>query len=302
MEEPARFRLVSPVFVVGFGLGTFVGVALALIAFAVTGDSTNVESPNFVVVPPSPEATQTSVPVPTASSLPQTTVAQNVRLGPGEGFAIIGILSRGDAVEIVGRDESTQWVAVRFPPGSTGLGWLPVSVLEGVSGLGSFAVILPTPLARLLSTPSPNPRVSGGNGSGGEGPIDPAVTPTPSGPPDLAVTSAIVLDDGRIRITIENLGPGNLSGFSIPVLVAGLGGRTETWRSSIDGLAVGGTLVFETETFLITADETTVFVAIDPGFSIDDADRSNNSWEFSLSIPVQPTPTPTPRPSFPSPS
>ncbi len=301
MDEPPRLRLVSPIFVVGFGVGTFVGVALALIAFAVTGDSKTIESPNFVVVPPSPEATSTTVPVPTAISLPRTTAAQDVRIGPGEGFAIIGIISRGDTVEIVGRDETTQWVAVRFPPGSTGLGWLPVSGLDGVSGLGSFAVILPTPLSRSLSTPDPNSTGVDDNGSEGGGPIDPAVTPTPFGLPDLAITDVIVLNDGRIRITIENLGPGNLSGFSIPVLVTGPRGGGETWRSSTEGLAVGEALVFETETFLIT-EEATVFIAIDPGSSLDDADRSNNFQELSLSVPVEPTPTATPRPRPPSPS
>ncbi len=295
MEEPPRFRFVSPIFVVGFGFGAFVGVALALAAFAVAGDPKRIETPNFVFLPPSPQPTASATPAPTVRPLPRTKAAQDVRLGPGESFAIIGTLSRGDEVEIVGRDDSTQWVAVRFPPGSTGRGWLPVSGLEGLTGLGSFAVVLPTPLSRTLSTPDPNP----GDGSSGEGTVEPTLTLTPAGPPDLAIANVIVLDDGRIQITIENLGPGNLSGFSTPVLVTDIGGASETWRSSTVGLAAGASLVFEAQSFLIT-EEMTIVVSIDPGFSLEDGDRSNNSREFTLTPPVLSTPTITPRPSLPS--
>ena len=302
MDEPSRFRFVSPTFLVGFGFGTFVGVALAVAAFALAEDSPATPPANLVFVSPSPQATSTPEPTPVERIVTRTTATQNVRLGPGEGFAIIGIISSGDAVEIVGRDDATEWVAFRFPPGSTGLGWLPVSGIDSASGLSSFAVVLPTPLSRSLSTPTPSVGDESGSGSGSgsldQGDLDPTVTPTPSGPPDLTVTNVTVLADGRLQVTIINLGPGSLNGFSIPVLVSSISGASEGWRSSTSGLAAGESAVFETITFLVT-ERTTVLISIDPGFSLDDGDRSNNSREFSVAPPVQPTPTATPRPRLP---
>jgi uncharacterized protein YgiM (DUF1202 family) len=56
----------------------------------------------------------------------------NVRSGPDTRFEIVGQLSRGDTVTVVGRDENGRWLQVMMDNGD--IGWLPLFVLtlEGV--------------------------------------------------------------------------------------------------------------------------------------------------------------------------
>jgi hypothetical protein len=43
-------------------------------------------------------------------------------------------------LQIVGRDETSQWIAVVFPPGSTFRGWLPVSETLDVENVEALPV------------------------------------------------------------------------------------------------------------------------------------------------------------------
>src|SRR3972149_6348457 len=93
---------------------------------------------------------------------------------------------------------AASWLAVRFPPGSNGLGWVPLNGVSGVDDVQSLAIAFPTPLPR-------GPSFFGSDGSD-DGRF--AVTPTPTPPslPDLVVTSLPRLADGRISVTIANQG------------------------------------------------------------------------------------------------
>lgn len=297
MEETPRARFGPFSFLSGFALGVFIGVGVALMAVIVTQDPT--PAPSAVLEP-----TVTPDPRVTATATPQAPVRVNnivdVRLGPGAGFAVIGLLGRGENVEVVGRDNDGQWVAIRFPPGSIARGWIPASAIDNLGDVDSLAVVLPTPLPRTISTPSP-----GGGASTNGGSLDPVVpgattapgrptiTPTPS-PPDLVITRLSVLPDGRVAVTVANRGPGDLRSGSIHVQIRNHAGRSELITTPLVTLRAGGTLIVETEIFRVLAEEE-VIATVDPFGTLGEIDPNNNTITVVL-VPPPPPPTPTPTP------
>jgi uncharacterized protein YraI len=71
----------------------------------------------------------------------------NVRDGPGQTFASIGVLNTNDVVVLTARDADSAWVQVRFPAASGGLGWISTLYVRA-AGLESL------PVAARASTPS----------------------------------------------------------------------------------------------------------------------------------------------------
>ena len=294
MEDvPRRFNPVT--FLVGFGAGTFVGVALALLATALVDDTTATNNSAAV----RDAAAANGVITTTPESRPKTKSALDVRLGPDTSYAIIGLLSRGETVEPVGRDADAKWLAIRFPPGSAGRGWVPISELEGATGIDRLAVALPTPLPRAVPDfPLGIPESFGTAVATPEGPL---VTPTPQfnpGPPDLFVSRVLLLSDGRVSVTVGNRGPGDLVGQAVFVIVRDLGARSEQLVSGLGNLRVGGTITLVTSSFRVTSDEGETIQAIaDPYDNADDVNRSNNLMQVTLvPLPRTPTPVPTPEP------
>jgi hypothetical protein len=315
MDSQPRFRFFSVTFLVGFGIGSFVGVALALAAFALarpedrvtTLFGPTVELPT-AVVPPG------STPVPAV----RTRSALEIYLGPGRAYAIIGSIGRGEVVEVLGRDSSEEWVAIRFPPNSAARGWLSAGDLDGLTTeiVSGLSVVAPTPLPR--SAPIPTPRLAsgggpndGGGGGGSNATPVPAVTVTPAststgplptatpgpnlGPTDLTVLRMSVLGDGRVAVVIGNLGPGDVIDRIVFVDVRNIGAGGETLSTS-GVIEVGDTLTLTTSTFQLTAEEQ-VIATVDPGASIDDRNRGNNSISAVLTPPPTATP-PAPTPLF----
>src|SRR5688572_23522026 len=141
MQEATRSRSSSITFLAGFGFGAFVGVAMGLIAILIVDPGSNQDTGTTPIgFVQSPTATGTVLNDP--ENRPSARTALDVRLGPGPGFAVIGLLARGDGVEPVGRDDQAGWVAIRFPPGSTGRGWVPVTALDNVTNVNALAVVL----------------------------------------------------------------------------------------------------------------------------------------------------------------
>jgi uncharacterized protein YraI len=78
------------------------------------------------------------VPATDEAPVPRTRSVADVRLGPGDRYPVVGLVPRAARVEIVGRDESSEWLAIVFTPGSNLHGWIPrtqVSNLRNVSDL-----------------------------------------------------------------------------------------------------------------------------------------------------------------------
>src|SRR3990172_6502832 len=134
-----------PVFL-GFAGGLLAGVSLALLAFLafylLREDADGTATPGPLALP-LPVATGTAS---SSDSVPRTVSALTVHLGPDPDYAALGTLGRGEAVQIVGRNQEATWLAVRFPPGSTATGWVPLSGVHGVEHVQSLAVAFPTPL------------------------------------------------------------------------------------------------------------------------------------------------------------
>jgi hypothetical protein len=294
-----RLQFSSFTFLVGFGAGAFVGVALALVAVAVTG-SGSTKAPAQASVPVQ-VTVGAGTPAPTPDARPKSKSAQDVRLGPGGGFAIIGLLGKGDSVEVVGRDNDGQWLAIRFPPGSAGQGWIPVAGVEGLSDVERLAVALPTPLPRTISPSAlPSTAISPEEdnpdtpAAGVSRTPNPLGTPTPvKGPVDLVVSRVTLLSDGRVAVTVANRGPGDLVGFTVFAQVRDLGARSEMMSATPSIFRAGQTLTLETSTFRVTGEQT-IQAIVDPLGSVPDSDKSNNTTQVVLALPPTPTPTASP--------
>lgn len=291
MDTPLRIHFA---FLAGFGVGSFVGVALALLAIALAQDPATSTAESQVVtqatIESSPSLTVTVTPTPDPRV--RTKTALDVKLGPGEAFAVIGTISRGEAVEVDGRDADSKWVSIRFPPGSLGRGWIPVAQVEGLSDPEKFAVVLPTPLPRSFVIPTFVP-FAGDDRSASSRLTPTAVDGTPAprvnaGPTDLAPTAVSLLPDGRVNVVIANRGPGDLTGNAIFVTVRDLALRGETVMSDTN-LALGSSLSVQTQTFRVTKD-TEIQVIVDPNGGLQDPNRSNNT----LSVTLRPVRSPTP--------
>jgi hypothetical protein len=64
---------------------------------------------------------------------PTTAGPVSLRLGPGDQYVLIGTLQAGALVDVVGRDETGEWLAVVFPPNSTLRAWLTADDVLGVT-------------------------------------------------------------------------------------------------------------------------------------------------------------------------
>jgi hypothetical protein len=294
--RPPRFNFFSLTFLVGFGLGSFMGVMLGLVALAMVRGEAEVIPAAAAVTEPSPTVVALSTAT-LAEPKAKTRAALDVRLGPGDAFAVVGTIARGSEIEAVGRDQTGNWVAVRFPPGSSARGWLPVSEIENLSEVESLAVVAPTPLPRTTTPPTPVP-FTGGSGTPSRAATPTAtprtapaapVSPTPAGntgPSDLVVTRASLLPDGRVQVVVGNRGPGDLSGKSIFVLVRDLTLRSEQLVSN-QPIPVGSVVTLNTQTFRLERDAD-IQVIVDPFQSIGDPDQTNNR----LTVTLSPAPAP----------
>ena len=290
MDNAPRVRFVSFTFLAGFGFGAFIGVMLALIAVAVARPQD--ETPKVIEVP----VFTTSTPGPSGTAAPQvkTTAALAVRVGPGDSYATLGTMSRGDIVEVLGRDFDSKWLAIRFPPGSGSRGWIPAASVEGLadSNLRALAVLLPTPIPLVFNTPSP---FFGGGSANGGGGVAGTATPIPT-TSDLTIQTVRVLADGRISVTVLNRGPKHITNEIVIVVVRDLSGAGEL-LSYAAIFPSGESITLRTDTFRISS-PTTVQVIVDPSAGIPDPNRTNNLQTVTLTpLPTpEPPATPTPNP------
>jgi len=307
VEERGRGGgIASLSFLLGFGLGSFVGVILAVVAvLAIRGPNEEpkiADNQEQLLAPLTPTPTR---PAPaTPDSRPRTKDGGNVYLGPGLAFAIVGTVSRGEPVEVVGRDADSMWLAIRFPPNSSARGWISADSVDNLTSLERFTVVAPTPLPRTLTTTTPTssfPSTSTSQTFATSTPVrtgtatavittTPLIptTPVPAGPPDLVVNSATLLPDGRVAVVVGNRGPGDAMNQPIFVSVRDLTLRGEQ-IIGVSSLRAGSTFVVQTQSFKVER-ETTVQVTVDPSGSIQDGDRGNNSLTVTLSPPPTSTP------------
>jgi hypothetical protein len=301
----------SPGFLIGFGIGSFAGVALALLAVALARpEDTVTESAVLVEVTATP-LPSTATPAATATPLPgiQTRSTLQVYIGPGELFAVVGTIAGGEEVDVTGRDGDGEWVAIVFPPNSTARAWVKAADLRNLSSsdVANLAVVAPTPLPQFVPTPPPvfagSNNNSGSSGSGSNNGDDdddedehllpnppPLATPNNLGPADLRVTRISLRSDGRVNVSVANTGPGDLLNRTVFVRVRNLGsgGETLIYNGSIEA---GDDITLTSTSFTVTPPEVVIAI-VDPSSALNDPNRSNNS----LTVEVTPEAASTPRP------
>jgi uncharacterized protein YgiM (DUF1202 family) len=126
-RAPLRFRF-------GLAVGIIIGVyaaALLVITFReplVGVEPAKVSETSSIVVVP--EATAMA---PVQRLVPMAKEALNVNLGPGAAYGVLGTLPKGALIDVIPGERSSGWVAIRFPPNSSGRGWIPADGIEQVA-------------------------------------------------------------------------------------------------------------------------------------------------------------------------
>lgn len=99
-----------------------------------------------------------------------TAYGLNVRTGPGVAYPIIGVLSQGDMVEVVGKNVASDWLQIVYPStgsghrptGSEGRGWIAAAYVDLTDSLAAVPeVSTPPVLDKLLTYPTPTPEFTG---------------------------------------------------------------------------------------------------------------------------------------------
>lgn len=174
----------------------------------------------------------TMMPTPEGTYLLITRAVQNIRVGPGLNYDILGQLQEGDTTEITGATIDFSWVAINFR-GTTG--WLSRGILDIVGDTTIVPVLTPPP------TPTPLPVTS---------------TPVPPPVPDIVITAVtpsrlIVGAPFNVTLTVRNQGGANAGQFAIAAsfepgtiyaaqIVNGLGAGSEV-TVALSGTLAGST-------------------------------------------------------------
>jgi hypothetical protein len=299
-----RINFVSFTFLFAFGLGAFAGLALALLAVALARpeDETTVIEPvvaQAVTATPRPSATATEAPTATVTPVPppRTLSTLQVRIGPHQQYAVLGTLARGNEVDVQGRDDSGDWLAIEFPPGSAARGWIPADAVGSLTLVQVLRLdVLQASLIETAPATSTPGLFQGNDGvveddDGQPGVATPTRTPlarTPSptvtptqavsfGPTDLALAGVSVASDGRVSVAVANEGSGNVA--SVSVQVSPVGFAAELIGSGV--LLSGETTVLLTSRVQLT-EVTEVTVTLDPSGTLPDVDPTNNTVTLTL--------------------
>src|SRR5690606_21034251 len=148
-------------------LGAF-GAPVAVARYA-GGERTPLEDPDFVRPTPTPLPTAT----PEGVYIEISRAVQNVRMGAGLNYDILGQLQEGETARVIGANIDLSWVVIEFRGTN---GWLSRGILDVVGDTDTIPVI--------AAPPSPTPQPS---------PTSPPFTPTPPLPqqPDIRITGAV---------------------------------------------------------------------------------------------------------------
>ena len=185
----------------------------------------------------------------------------NVHALPDRASESIAILPGGRIARAEARTIDGSWLLVVYPEGSTLRGWVPEAIVVATSG---SVDALPTLSVTVES---------GGTGQG-------AGTST-GGLPDLTIADAFLLDDGRLALSIENIGQARLEETLVPLRVTAAEGEI------LGVLQIGPTTIEAGQratvvTPVIVVQAGTYRLVLDGTNQIREADESNNARNFLL--------------------
>jgi len=111
-----------------FGLGTVVVLLLLTVVLVVVGDGDDGKTPS-AIRPTTPGRDATDVP-PLVGLPGRLLSTVTMRNGPDSTYAILGTISKGARLAVVGRNEDATWLQVIYPPGRQLRGWVNATALQ----------------------------------------------------------------------------------------------------------------------------------------------------------------------------
>jgi uncharacterized protein YraI len=151
------------------GLGLVIVLLLTAIVLVSIGHG-NQGTHRAVVAIPTTEPDSTALPRGSLSGHIVTTAS--LRNGPDSTYALLGTVPKGASVAVIGRNSDESWLQIRYPPGSSLLGWVDAQFLETTGDVSLLAV----------AGPGPGPSVPRPTGSAPPTaiPTEEEATPTPA--------------------------------------------------------------------------------------------------------------------------
>jgi TolB protein len=115
---------------------------------------TLLKAPTATPVPPEPTTTPTPSAIPTPSRVEGKVTAYglNVRTGPGTAYPIVGGLSLGDVVEVVGKNATETWLQITYNGQE---GWVAAAYADLTGSLTEVPEVSAPPPPPLRPTPMP---------------------------------------------------------------------------------------------------------------------------------------------------
>jgi uncharacterized protein YraI len=214
----------------------------------------------------------------------------NVRNGPGNTTALLGVLYRGTEVSVDGKSEDGEWLQIVYPPRSKLHGWVVASSLELQGDASELAVATPEEIPVVIAPTSafvptvevtPTPELTA---------AAPTETPSPT-EPDLVVGGWLV-SGALLVVTVTNQGTGTLAASAIDVGVYDTNGTNllDSTTSAPLNLSPGASIDIKTG-YIAVGTPPPVLVIIDPNGKIAESDDTNNRLVVTFS---NATPTTTP--------
>jgi len=191
---------------VAFGfalLGSSAGIAAAQVA-APTATASILQLPTATLTPiGGPSATPSRTPTITPITAQALGTPTNLRSGPGLNFDIVGVLSAGDTVPIVGRSVQFPWYVVLWADGPNGQAWVFEQLVQVIGDITTV------PIVDAPAVPTIDPAQDAANGTAT------AAFQTP-GAAETATAQAFFLPTGIYTVT-----PGGaLVGEALPTFTA----------------------------------------------------------------------------------
>jgi uncharacterized protein YraI len=168
----------------------------------------------------------------------ELTAGSAVRQGPGQEFPELGILQAGRKVNVVGRNQSSTWFQILFPPESQGRGWVSATNLQLPDGAASQIEIVAgtTPTA-----------------------VPPTSTPVPTQPPPTATQPAVATAVPRqVDISLSTAGSCN-AGNEMAVNIRNIGSDPESRLVRIVVSTPTGTLADNTINLVLGPGQSVVY-------------------------------------------
>ncbi len=173
-------------------------IAAALIASLIAFDDPD----GATVAVPTPAATAGVDEIPAGIIAVRPAVTSHLLARPSREAAIVAIVPERRVAEVTGRSEDGEWLRLIYPLGSNLQGWMPLAnVVEEQGDLAAAPVI-----------------AADAPGEAGVPAVDPADLL-----PDLTISDATVLPNGRLLVRIDNIGASAIEG-SVGLEVTGAEG------------------------------------------------------------------------------